>query len=70
MTQALLALQAEPIDLIVWRATGQGAAAVARVLDANPGIAAIGTALPEHTAVVIPDLPATTTVLDLVQLWD
>lgn len=62
--------QDEPLDALVWRETGQGATALAIVLAANPGLAAIGTALPEGTAVTIPDLPTTTGEIDLVQLWD
>lgn len=64
------ALQGEPLDALVWRATGQGAPALALVLAANPGLAANGTALPEGTAVIIPDLPSTPGEIDLVQLWD
>lgn len=62
--------QHESIDALVWRATGQGSAAVAPVLAANPGLAAIGAALPEHTPVTIPALPSTAARVDLVQLWD
>lgn len=64
------ALQGECLDALVWRATGQAGGAVAAVLVANPGLAAIGAALPEHTPVVIPDLPASAAEVGLVQLWD
>ena len=64
------ALQHESLDALVWRATGQGASALALVLAANPGLAANGTALPEGTSVIIPDLPSTPGEIDLVQLWD
>ena len=68
------ALQNESLDALVWRATGQsgagGAGAVAIVLAANPGLAATGAALAEHTPVTIPDLPATAATVDVVQLWD
>lgn len=59
----------EPLDLLVWRATGAGAAAVALVLSANPGLAESAIALPLGAEVTIPDLPATSTVVDVVQLW-
>jgi phage tail protein X len=59
----------EPIDRLVWRATGAGAAAVALVLAANPGLAESAIALPLGTEVTIPDLPVTATTLDVVQLW-
>lgn len=64
------ALQNEPLDALVWRATGQGASALPAVLAANPGLAASGTALAEGTPVTIPDLPATTVEIELVQLWN
>lgn len=70
MSRTATACAAEPLDLLVWRATGQGAAAVARVLDVNQGLAAIGTALPEHTPVLVPALAATASDTALVQLWD
>ena len=64
------ALSSEPLDALVWRATGQGAAAVEQVLEANAGLAETSAALVEGTPVLIPDLPATATTVDLVQLWD
>lgn len=64
------ALQGEALDALVWRATGQGASALASVLAANPGLAASGAALREGTPVIIPDLPSTPGEIDLVQLWD
>lgn len=70
MSRIVPALQREPIDALVWRATGKGAGAVEAVLKANPGLAAIGSALPEGHPVVIPDLPATAAELPLTQLWD
>lgn len=63
------AVQGESLDALVWRATGRGGAALDAVLTANPGLAAIATALPEGTAVTIPALPATVETVDLVQLW-
>lgn len=70
MTQTVTARQDEPLDLLVWRATGEGPTALGTVLAANPGLASRSTALPEGTAVLIPDLPTTTATVDLVQLWD
>jgi phage tail protein X len=64
------ALQDENVDALVWRATGQGSGAVERVLVANPGLGEIAIALPEHTPVTIPELPATAAELQIVQLWD
>ena len=64
------ALQGEALDELVWRATGQGMAALPAVLAANPGVAASGMALTEGRAVNIPDLPAPAVEIDLIQLWD
>ena len=64
------ALAGEPLDALVWRETGQGAGAVEAVLEANPGVAALAAALPEHTPVMLPELPATAATLAVVQLWD
>lgn len=70
MSRAVTAHAGEALDALVWRAAARGPSALPAVLDANPGLAAIGAALPEGTPVVLPDLPATTDVLDIVQLWD
>lgn len=70
MSRTVTALAGESLDALVWRETGQGAAAVERVLEANPGLAAGADALAEHTAVILPDLPATAGTVDVVQLWD
>ena len=70
MSTLVPAADREPLDALVWRATGAGAAAVALVLSANPGLAEIALALPLGTEVLIPDLPATPATVDLVQLWD
>ena len=66
----VLALQGEALDELVWRATGQGISALPAVLAANPGLAASGVALSEGRAVTIPDLPASSVEIDLIQLWD
>ena len=66
----VLARAGESLDALVWRATGQGASATELTLAASPGLAARAAALPEGTAVIIPDLPATSDQVDLVQLWD
>lgn len=69
-TQCVTARAGEPLDALVWRVTGAGPAALPAVLEANPGLAAMGAALPEATPVFLPALPATSDALDIVQLWD
>lgn len=64
------ALQGEPLDMLVWRATGLGSGAIELVLAANPGVAETGAALAEGTSIIIPDIPSTPAEVDLVQLWD
>ncbi|MES2042602.1 MAG: tail protein X [Pseudomonadota bacterium] len=64
------ARQAEPLDELVWRSIGGGAAAVEAVLAANRGLAGLGPALPEGTLVIIPDTNPAPEPLPLVQLWD
>lgn len=70
MSRIVTALQGEPLDGLVWRATGQGSAATDLVLNTTPALGAIGLALPEGTPVPIPDLPSTPAEIGLVQLWD
>jgi phage tail protein X len=61
----------ESLDALIWRARGLGSGAVERVLAANPGLAGMGTHLPEGHPVFIPDLGDVRTLnLDLIQLWD
>jgi phage tail protein X len=59
----------EPLDALVWRTNGS--ADVEPVLEANPGLAALGAFLPEGTPVLIPETaPAAAAAAQLVQLWD
>lgn len=69
MPLVVTALAREPIDALVWRATGGGPAVVEAAIEANPGVARLGAALPEGTEILIPELAATPSVLELVQLW-
>lgn len=63
------AIAGETVDQLVWRVLRQGAPAVERVLDANPGLADAGLFLTGGQLVTIPaaaDLAATP---PMVQLW-
>lgn len=71
--QRLIAKAGDKLDLLLWRDAGLGPSEITRVLDANPGLADVGTILPLGTVVIV---PATATraananrVLPLVQLW-
>lgn len=67
---ALQAHQAEPLDALLWRGTGRGSGAIEAVLDANPGLAALSTALPEKHVVTVPPAALQPATAPLVQLWD
>jgi phage tail protein X len=69
MSTLATAFAGESLDALVWRATGGGAAAVERTLEANPGIADLGLALPEGHHVTIPDDVAAPATAELVELW-
>lgn len=65
-----IARQGERLDQLVWRSTGGGPAAVEAVLQANPGLAALGPALPEGREVLIPSIAPAAETVQLIQLWD
>jgi len=69
MPITVTARQREPLDLLVWRTTGGGPAAVEATLEANPGLAELGPNLPENTTVIIPEITPAPATIDLVQLW-
>lgn len=70
-TVPLVAQQGDTLDLLLWRERGLGPADIPAILDANPGLAAIGLVLPLGTIVQVPAVttPAQTS-LPLIQLWD
>lgn len=63
------AYQGETVDQLCHRVVGRTAGVTEAVLRANPGLADLGTKLPEGTLVIIPDLPKTQAKLSTVQLW-
>lgn len=72
MTSTTTALQGDTLDLICWRVLGTTEGEVVEQAYAlNRGLAALGTILPEGTAVTLPDPPAAAAVaLQTVNLWD
>lgn len=64
------AAQGDTLDSLIWRAAGLGAAEIARVLDANPGLADLGPILPVGHPVTIPAIAPAPARRALVQLWD
>lgn len=68
----LTARQGDTLDLLLSRDAGLGPHHMTRILDANPGLADLGSILPLGTVIIIPATtqPATTRTLALTQLWD
>lgn len=70
--QQLTARQGDTLDLLLWRDAGLGPDHLTRVLDANPGLADLGTILALGTLVTVPATSANTAtgVRTITQLWD
>lgn len=66
----VIAQQGDTVDLICHRHLGRTAGTVELVLEANPGLAALGAVLPMGTAVELPDVAPAAAQEKLVQLWD
>lgn len=70
MTTTYSTREGDSVDFIAWRFyKSTDAAAVLQVLQANPGLADHGPALPAGVDVVLPELDATTETAG-VRLWD
>ncbi|WP_062731886.1 tail protein X [Sphingobium abikonense] len=69
--QRLVARQGDTLDQLLWREAGLGPGKITPVLDANPGLADLGSILPLGTVVIVPasEEAATTRTLPLIQLW-
>jgi phage tail protein X len=66
---AVIARQGETVDQIAARCYGGDTAMTLAILEANPGLAALGPILPHGTAVTLPErvaAPAAATI----NLWD
>ncbi len=64
------ALQDESLDALCWRYYGSTSGTVEAVMAANPGIAALGVALPAGTVVEMPAPVAIDQVRPLLQLFN
>lgn len=65
------AQQGDTVDLLCHRHLGRTGGVTERVLETNPGLAALGPILPVGTAVELPDADAAAPrTNDLIQLWD
>lgn len=63
------ALQGDTVDALCWRHYGRTAGVTEQVLEANPGLASLGSVLPMGLEVELPDQPAQPVTRRL-QLWD
>lgn len=66
----VIALQDESLDALCWRYYGSTSGTVEAVMAANPGIAALGVALPAGTVVEMPAPVAIDQVRPLLQLFN
>ncbi len=69
MADTIHTRQGETLDAALWRGRRLGPSNLAPVLAANPGLAGMGVILPTGTPVILPDVPPTPVVRDIVQLW-
>ena len=63
-------IQNEMIDAICRRIYGGESGYVERVLEANPGLAALPVLLPAGTKMVLPEIAKASEVVPVVSLWD
>lgn len=70
MADTIITRQGETLDAALWRTRALGPSNLATVLAANPGLAGKGAVLPTGTPVILPDVPTTPVVRDIIQLWD
>lgn len=62
--------QGETVDLACQSFYGRTAEVTERVLDANPGLAAIGAFLPMGTTILMPDVETRKAARPLVKLYE
>ncbi len=62
--------QGEMVDEIAWKQYGHQDGTAEAVIDANPGLAALGPILPLGTVIVLPTIEAPSPENSLVRLWD
>lgn len=70
MPTVLTSRPGDTLDALIWREASLGPSALASVMRANPGLAALGITLPTGTKVTVPEAAPTTNTLPLINLWD
>jgi phage tail protein X len=66
----VIANQGDTVDAICWRLYGRTAGVTEAMLDANPGLADLGTILPHGTRVQLPEVAPQAEQRQMVNLWD
>lgn len=61
--------QNETVDSICYRMLGSTAGLVEQTLELNPGLADLGTCLPEGTEVLLPQIQSQPATVPSVKLW-
>ncbi|WP_421424157.1 tail protein X [Agrobacterium rosae] len=70
MSNTYVTRQGETVDLACLAHYGRTAKVVEAVIEANPGLAALGVVLPIGTTIIMPIIASTSTERRLVSLWD
>ena len=70
MSTIRITRQGETVDLACHAFYGQTAGVTERVLDANPGLAALGPFLPMGTKIVMPEVETRPAAPALIKLYD
>lgn len=65
-----LTSEGDTLDEIVWRQYGQQSGAVEMVLEANPGLADLGSVYPAGVQIELPELSQPAETTQQIRLWD
>ncbi|PZP26673.1 MULTISPECIES: tail protein X [Pseudomonas] len=66
----VIAAQGDTVDRLCWQYYGRTAGVTEAVLEANPGLAELGTTIPHGTTVILPDAAVQPEQRQAVNLWD
>ncbi len=70
MATVLRTQQNDTVDALCWRHFGRTAGIVEAVLDANPGLAALGPVLKAGVLVNLPEIQTSAPERQMVNLWE
>lgn len=69
MSTTYLTSQGDTLDYICWKFYGQQSGAIEAVLEANPGLADLGTNIPQNTEITLPVLADPASEVQPIRLW-